>query len=122
MADKSGAHKSPPLGEGDYPGPAPSRESSARKTAAVLSSGSASARTFGLIADAASASRSVSARYTDFKLFHRVLRFWPKESFRKLMKASSGTCNLSICGAMVRRSTLECTLGGGLKAPGGSVN
>jgi hypothetical protein len=60
--------------------------------------------------------------YWDFKLFHTVFRFCPKESFRKLIKSVSGTRKFSSCEAMLKRTTVECTLGGGEKASGGSVN
>src|ERR1700686_1397426 len=97
----------------------PSRN--ARNKAAVLSSGSASARIAGFTPLFASAARSVSSSYRVFRLFQRVLRFCPKQSFRKAMNSVSGTCSDSRRGLIVIRTTLECTFGAGAKAPGGRV-
>jgi len=58
--------------------------------AAFFSRGTASARTAGFTPAACKAARKESSAYRAFRLFHSVLRFCPKESFKKLMNSSSG--------------------------------
>src|SRR5690349_13035124 len=99
---------------------APSRK--ARNRAALFSNDNASARTVGLIAAFSMALRKMSGAYCDLRLFHKVFRFCPNDSFRKLMKSSSGTCRVSNRRVRLRRTTAECTLGGGEKADGSNVN
>src|ERR1700758_2637314 len=99
----------------------PFLDASARKMAALFSSGSVSARTVGLTPASCNASFKRSGAYSVFKLFHSVLRFCPKESLRKWMKPSSSTLRAFTRGDIVSRTTEECTFGGGENAPGGSV-
>src|SRR5690348_5903590 len=67
-----------------------------RKTAAIFSRETASARTPGCRPAFFRAAESRRESKRDFRLLARVLRFWPKESLRKAMNSSSGTRNLSI--------------------------
>src|SRR5712692_10110858 len=97
----------------------PSR--SARNNAAVLSSGSASARIAGFTPLFANAARSAPSSYRVFRLFQRVFRFCPKQSFRNAMNSASENRSDFSRGLIVIRITLECTFGGGENAPGGSV-
>ena len=55
------------------------------------------------------------------RFFASILRFWAKQERMKAMNASAGTWSSANRGAMVRRSTVECTWGGGEKASGGRV-
>src|SRR5689334_19380850 len=94
----------------------------ARNRAALFSRDKVSARNVGFNPVFSSAARTASFPKRGFRLFQRVFRLWPKDVFRKSMKAASGTCNFSSRGATVSRTTVEWTLGGGENAPGGKVN
>jgi len=80
---------------------------SARNRAAVFSSGSASARIEGFTPLFAKAARSASSSYRVFRLFQRVLRFCPKQSFRNAMNSSSETRSDFSRGLIVMRTTLD---------------
>src|SRR6266403_6031559 len=80
---------------------------SARNKAAVFSSGSASARIAGFTPLFAKAARNTSSSYRVFRLFQRVLRFCPKQSFRNGMNSASETRSDFSRGLIVRRTTLE---------------
>src|SRR6266852_1644811 len=95
---------------------------SARYRAALFSRLSASARTVAFTPAFSNATRRTAGLYCDLRLFQRVFRFCPKESFKKSIKPASGTCRLSIFGSIISRTTVESTLGGGENEPGGSVN
>src|SRR6476661_11269893 len=62
-----------------------------RNSAAVRSSDKASARTLGSMPVLFRAPRSFPESYSDFRLFHSVLRFCPNANLRKLINGSSGT-------------------------------
>src|SRR5258706_13435501 len=96
-------------------------ECRARNNAALFVSDNASARTVGFTPLLARAARRTAWSYSVLRLFHRVLRFCPKESLRKEINSASGTPSESRRGSIVMRTTLECTFGGGAKASGESV-
>src|SRR5262249_38885352 len=92
-----------------------------RKSSALFSSGRASARTSARTFAWLNAARTVWSPYLERKLFTSVLRFMANAVLRKAMNSGGLTWSSAKRGAIVRRSTAECTLGGGANAPGGSV-
>src|SRR5579863_636364 len=95
-----------------------SRDANSRNRAALWSSDRASARIEGWTFALFMAPVRSSAAYRTLRLFHSVLRFWAKESFRKLTNSPSFTPSFSRRGTRTRRTTADCTLGGGEKDPG----
>src|SRR5664279_2653855 len=94
----------------------------ARNTAAIFSRERASARTSMRTPAVFKAARTALSSWRPFKLFTNVLRFCAKANFNNSRKGPASICRSDIRGSMVSRSTLECTLGAGSKAPGGRVN
>src|ERR1043165_4055167 len=95
---------------------------SSRKSPAFCSRDSSSARTVVLIFIFVMARPRSSVLYCDFRLFHNVFRFWPKDNFKKRRNSVSFTANFSSRSDIVSRTTEEKTFGGGENAPGGKVN
>src|SRR5215468_2846001 len=94
----------------------------ARYTAALCSRVRVSALAVGFTLASASARLSPLSSYCSRRLFQSVFRFCANESRKKSTNPSPATPNFSCCGSMVNRNTVECTFGGGEKAPGGKLN
>src|SRR5579872_2760708 len=94
----------------------------ARNRAALFSRLNPSARTVGFTPAFSKAARSSFGSYCALRLFERVFRFCPKDNLRKLIKAASGTRKLSSLDAILSRTTVDSTLGGGENEDGGRVN
>src|SRR5258708_12244277 len=84
---------------------------SARNKAAVFSSGKASARIAGFTPIFSKAACSASLSYRVFRLFQRVLRFCPKQSFRNAMNSSSETRSAFSPGFIVMPPPPQYTFG-----------